>query len=276
MALKVLTLNLWNDSGPWPARRSLIRSWIRRLDPDLIAFQEALSGPSCDQLDELVGDMAFTTAYVGASRFWRDSSLQFGNAIASRWPIAERHELELPNAGDSETRAAVTALIDAPVPGGQLCFSSTHLSWKFEHGFIRERQVVALAEHVRSIAPRDGFPPIVAGDFNAEPDSDEIRYLTGLHSIDGRSVHFRDAWRCSGAVGQGMTWSNRNDYARACFEFDRRIDYVFSGPPMLGGSGQVESCRVVCDQVDGEVWPSDHFGLLAELRVVTPGSDSSP
>jgi hypothetical protein len=32
------------------------------------------------------------------------------------------------------------------------------------------------------------------------------------------------------------------------------------------GIGKIEKCRVVCDdEVDG-VWPSDHFGLYAELR----------
>ncbi len=270
MPLKILSLNLWHDSGPWPDRSRLIRDWIARLDPDLIAFQEVLAGPGVDQLDELVGDSGMETAFVGASRFWRDPKLEFGNAVASRWPIRERHELRLPAAGDDESRAAITAIIDAPVAGGRLCFTSTHLNWKFHHGHTRERQLVALCDHVRTFASPETYPPIFAGDFNAEPDSDEIRYVTGLHSIDGRSVHFRDAWRVAGGDGPGVTWSNRNDYARVCFEFDRRLDYIFSGDPMLGGSGFPESCQVVCDESVGGIWPSDHFGVYAELRVVEP------
>ena len=34
--LKVLTLNLWHDAGPWAERADRIRDWIDRLRPDLI------------------------------------------------------------------------------------------------------------------------------------------------------------------------------------------------------------------------------------------------
>lgn len=271
MPLKILSLNLWHDAGPWKQRLALIREWLARLDPDLVAFQEVLCGPDVDLLRELVGDSERHVAFGGASPFWRNSDLEFGNAVVSRWPIVSRHELKLPDGGDGEARAVISVSIDAPVPGGQLCFSSTHLNWKLHQGAIREQQVVALCDHVLSLAPREGFPPIIAGDFNAEPDSDEIRYMTGLHSIEGRSVHFRDAWKVAGAGGAGCTWSNRNPYARKSFEPDRRIDYIFSGSPMIGGSGFTDSCQVVCDEARGPVWPSDHFGVYAELRLVDSG-----
>jgi hypothetical protein len=41
-SLVVLTLNVWNREGPWPDRLPLIRSWIERLQPDLIGFQEVV------------------------------------------------------------------------------------------------------------------------------------------------------------------------------------------------------------------------------------------
>jgi endonuclease/exonuclease/phosphatase family metal-dependent hydrolase len=272
LPLKILTLNLWHDSGPWPERRALVRSWIERLDPDLIGFQELLEGPGFDQQQELVGDLGYETRFLRASRFWGNRELEFGNGVASRWPIRSRHDLLLPDAGDGETRSALSVLVDAPVPGGSLCFTSTHLNWKLDQGAVRERQVLALCDHVLDLSPPDGFPPIVVGDFNAEPDSSEVRFLQGLHSLDGRSVHFRDAWRVAGGEGPGTTWSNRNDYARQSFEPERRIDYVFSGSPMLGGSGLTETCRVVCDERVAGVWPSDHFGVYAELRLVAPSS----
>ena len=34
--------------------------------------------------------------------------------MASRWPIASREELRLPDAGDGETRAALSVEIDSP------------------------------------------------------------------------------------------------------------------------------------------------------------------
>jgi endonuclease/exonuclease/phosphatase family metal-dependent hydrolase len=64
----------------------------------------------------------------------------------------------------------------------------------------------------------------------------------------------------------GFTWDNRNPYAASVHEPDRRIDYIFVGYPVPGGVGRVERCRVVCDKPEGEIWPSDHLGVFAEIR----------
>jgi endonuclease/exonuclease/phosphatase family metal-dependent hydrolase len=271
--LSVLTLNLWHDAGPWKTRAARIRDWIDRLDPDLIGFQEALRGETTDQVRELLGDRAYHCDYVCASPFWRDPAngaadsgpREFGNAIASRWPIASRETLALPDAGDGETRAALSVTIDSP--HGALSITCTHLHWKYRHGAVRERQVEALCDLALRRRPREGFPPILVGDFNAEPESAEIRYVCGLQSLGGRSVAFLDAWRVAGESGPGHTWCNRNAYAAEALEPDRRIDYVFTGFPQRGtGIGRIEGCRVVCDAAEDGIWPSDHFGVYAELR----------
>lgn len=265
MPLRVLTLNLWHDQGPWPARAALIRSWLDRLDPDVVGFQEALRGPGLDQVASLLEARLPHRDYAQAAVLRRESGdLAFGNAIASRWPIVDRAEARLPDRGDHETRAVLHCDIDAPF--GRLSFSCTHLHWRLHHGTVRCRQVAAVAEQVIARRPKDGFPPILVGDMNAEPDSDEIRFLTGLHPIDGKSVLFYDAWRFAGDRGPGITWSNRNSYARTALEPNRRIDYVFTGYPQASGLGLVEHCRVVCDAPGDGVWPSDHFGVYAELR----------
>jgi endonuclease/exonuclease/phosphatase family metal-dependent hydrolase len=271
--LSVLTLNLWHDAGPYAARAARIRAWIEQLAPDLIGFQEALRGPGFDQVAELTQGLGYHLDTVCASRFWRTPEREagrrpaneFGNAIASRWPITSREALALPDAGDGETRAALSVTLDSP--HGAIGFTCTHLHWKFRHGAVREQQVVAVCDLALRRRPRGGFPPILVGDFNAEPDSAEIRYVTGLQSLGGRSVAFLDAWRTAGDGGPGITWSNQNPYAQIALEPDRRIDYVFAGFPLRGsGIGRIERCRVVCDREEQGVWPSDHFGVWAELR----------
>ena len=42
LALRVLTLNLWAMGGSWTDRRQVIAEGIQTLDPDLMAFQEAV------------------------------------------------------------------------------------------------------------------------------------------------------------------------------------------------------------------------------------------
>lgn len=263
----MLTLNLWHDSGPYERRAEQIRVWIERLDPDVIGFQEALRGEGADQVVELVG-RSYHVDFVAGSRFWREGShfghADFGNAIASRWPISKSEACELPNSGDGEARAALSVTLDAPF--GELGFTCSHLNWKFCDGAIRERQVAALCDFALERRPESGFPPILVGDFNAEPESAEIRYVTGLQSIGGRSIAMLDAWHMAGDGGPGFTWSNRNPYAAAVLEPDRRIDYIFTGWPVRNGLGQILDCRVVCNDEHEGVWPTDHFGVYAELR----------
>lgn len=261
--MNVLSLNIWHDSGPWPARAKLIRDWIERLQPDLIGFQEVLRGGGRNQLGDMLGDLGYHTDFAMAARFWNDQSAEFGNAVASRWPVIDREELALPHLDSGETRCALSVTVDAPV--GPVSFTVTHLNWKFHHGYVRVQQVQALAELVLRRRPRGGFPPIITGDFNAEPNADEIRYMTGLATINGRSVAFHDAWRVAGRGVETATWSNRNPYAATALEPDRRIDYIFTGQADAQGRGHLLGCRVVCDEPQGGVWPSDHFGLFAEL-----------
>lgn len=268
VTLRVLSLNLWNTDGPWPARARRIGEWIDRLDPDLLAFQEVVRVAGCDQLDELLAGRGYHTDYVAASPFWKpdreDVKGEVGNAVASRWPIRAREELQLPGTGDFETRTALSVEVTAPF--GPVSFTVTHLNWRLDHGWVREQQAQAVCELALRHAPKRGFPPLLVGDFNAEPDATEIRYVTGLHALEGRSVCLLDAWARAGDGTPGFTWSNTNAWARLEREPDRRIDYVFAGLPRRDGLGELLGCRVVCnDEVDG-VWPSDHFGVYAELR----------
>jgi endonuclease/exonuclease/phosphatase family metal-dependent hydrolase len=263
VTLRVLTLNLWHDQGPWPERRKRIQEWLDRLEPDLIGLQEVLRGPGVDQVGELFEGRGFHLDYGVARPGWRKPEIAFGNAVASRFPIRSREELPLADGGDGETRAALSVSVEAPF--GEVAFTVTHLNWRFHHGAVRERQIVEVCDFARRRRPRKGFPPLLVGDLNADPESAEIRYAVGLQSLHGRSVHFRDAWRSAGDGGPGYTWSNRNPYAQPWLEPDRRIDYVLVGPPAASGAGHVERCAVVCDEPVGGVWPSDHFGVFAEL-----------
>jgi hypothetical protein len=63
-SLAVLTLNVWNREGPWPKRLLLIRSWIHRLQPDLIGFQEALDA---SHTQELLAECGFQSEWMGTN-----------------------------------------------------------------------------------------------------------------------------------------------------------------------------------------------------------------
>ena len=259
--LRVLTWNIWWRYGPWERRRPAIAATLAKLDADVIALQEVWGDGTTNLAAELAAELGYH--HVFASSMEREG-IGFGNALLSRWPMVRTESTMLHGQQETgEGRLALFAEIDGP--RGQVPVFCTHLNWKFEHSHIRQRQVADLAGFIDRMRPWT-FPPIVCGDFNAEPGSDEIRMLTGLTACPVDGLVFHDAWNCAGGGGPGHTWDNANPYVEAKFEPDRRIDYILTGWPVARGAGHVVECRIAGDEpVDG-VWPSDHHAVLAELR----------
>ncbi|HVM10220.1 MAG TPA: endonuclease/exonuclease/phosphatase family protein [Acidimicrobiales bacterium] len=260
--LRVVTLNIWNLSGPWRERRDEIVRWLRELDADIVCLQEIVDDGarnSARWVAERAGYEAVAFGGVEAR-----PGVIFGPAILSRWPIDHQATHPLPNEPGPTDIERV--LVHARTRG--IDVFTTHLTSLYQSGALRERQCLSIDELVAQHAdPASPLPPILAGDFNAEPDSTEIRFLTGSTSLDGRSTYWQDAWRVAGGRGPGFTWDNRNPFAAAEYEPDRRIDYVFVGWRRDDGAGRVEACRVICDRpLKGHVFPTDHFGLLADIR----------
>jgi len=150
----------------------------------------------------------------------------------------------------------------------------THLTFQLHLGHARCEQVRALVEHVRKLAPVDGPPPVLMGDFNADPDSDEMRFLRGLTPLGGTSVYFADCWTATQAEGHGFTYDRRNPYALRSREPSRRIDYIYVRGPDRSLRGEPLSAQLALDQpVDG-VWPSDHFAVVAEIHAAARPHDA--
>jgi endonuclease/exonuclease/phosphatase family metal-dependent hydrolase len=260
--LTVMTLNLWGTNR-WNERRRAVVDALNEVRPDLVALQEVIrSGEMC-QASWLAEHTGMVAAFSAVRRRGDGES---GNAVLSRLPIVESRSRPLTDgSAGNEPRGLLT--VDADAQGRLVSFSSTHLSYRFDEGWIREEQVRDIADFVEQRSP--GFPPIVCGDFNSTPASTEVRFIKGLHAFERRSFHLFDAFEVAHPDQSGFTWSNANPFAAANRVPDRRIDYIFVGVRTADGAGIVLSAKVVCDQPRGGVWPSDHFGVVAELSCPT-------
>jgi endonuclease/exonuclease/phosphatase family metal-dependent hydrolase len=264
--VRVLSWNIWWRFGPWEARQPAILSTLRRIEADIVCLQEVwATRADGTQAQWLADELGMHQVYAtGLSLDDFEESL--GNAVLSRWPIvgSEVRRLPAPD-GLDELRIVLRADIDGP--RGALEVFTTHLNWRLDQSHVRQDQVRAMAEFVAETRRRRERPPIVCGDFNAEPESDEIRMMTGLTTLPiGKQVFF-DAWRAAGDGGPGWTWSRENPFTVLDPDPDRRIDYIFAGfPDETDFAGQVLAARVEGNQpVDG-IYPSDHYGVCAELR----------
>ncbi|HUQ40282.1 MAG TPA: endonuclease/exonuclease/phosphatase family protein [Acidimicrobiales bacterium] len=263
--LRVMTLNIWNLSGPWRERREEIAVWIGRLAPDVVCLQEVVQDAGGrdqagwlaehDRLNELGYTSTFARGLDLGEGRW------FGNAVLTRHPVDATTSTPLPKCDqDDEGRVLLhvrTAGVDV------FC---THLNWQLDHGYVRRAQILTALDAIEAQAdPASTYPAVFAGDFNAEPQSDEIRFLTGRATLEGRSTIFHDAWDVAGGRGEGWTWDNRNPFVPASHEPDKRLDYILVRPPRPTGAGEIESCRVVCNRALTGTMATDHYGVVAEL-----------
>ena len=195
--MRILSWNLWWRYGPWEQRREAIAATLAEVQPDVCGLQEVWGGPGENLAAELAGRLGMHWRW-GAAAKARDAGgeeLSMGNAVLSRWPIAAHAQASLTADGlTGESKVAVHARIEAP--GGALPFVTTHLTYGPGLSHVRTEQVRKLAEFVAEHAADCAYPPVVTGDLNAEPASDELRLLGGLlatPAVDG--LVLLDAWR---------------------------------------------------------------------------------
>ena len=105
-------------------------------------------------------------------------------------------------------------------------------AWWFDESQARQDAVRELLSHARQAQDKQ-VPLIICGDFNADPDSDEIRMLTGRTT----------------APAPG-----------------RRIDYIFSATPRPGGAGHPLHSALLGTHPVNSTYPSDNYAVHADLR----------
>jgi endonuclease/exonuclease/phosphatase family metal-dependent hydrolase len=261
MTIEVASINIWNRFGPWEERLPRLREGLRALAPDVVGLQEVLvvKDAGFDQNALLTDGLGYHHAWGCHSK----SPHPVGNAIFSRFPVKSQAVFDLPQGGTHEHRCVVHARLASP--HGELFVFVTHLNWKLDEGHVRTEQVKALVSIIDANAPRAEFPAIVMGDFNAEPDSDEIRYMRGLTGLGGKCVYFADCFGAAGDGSPGTTFSRDNPFALVCREPNRRIDYVFTRGPDERGRGEPLASRVCMNTMTNGGFPSDHFGVWAKL-----------
>jgi endonuclease/exonuclease/phosphatase family metal-dependent hydrolase len=284
--LRVAQLNAGSLLEPgWFERREEIVAWLDRLQPDVVCLQEIWEDDDTPNtagwIAERLADGTLHWAFEGrpfGERLWPDPRLRFGSAVLSRWPVdaATYHSLPVINDDDPFVGSVPWELLHVQTAG--LDVFSCHLAAAPRHSHHRRQQVLAIDQHIidargdLDATPEPGqtrpaMPPILCGDFNAEPDSDEIRFLCSLCVLDGRTAFYQDAWRVAGE-GPGYTQDWRTNPIAAAINIPRkRIDYVFVGDPFqrTGSAGRVLSAQPAFHQSLTGTLASDHTGLVVDI-----------
>jgi endonuclease/exonuclease/phosphatase family metal-dependent hydrolase len=277
VTIRVVTFNLLHG-GPWSGligngadldnRLAIVIEQLAALRPDVVGLQEASVGGKRGNVVERLGRAlglqwvhAPTTSQVFGVD-WLDravtSAIRFneGPAVLSRFPIVSSEIVALPRC-TSRLVPRVLLRVEVRSPRGPLDVYSTHTSRD-------DCQLRRVAELVR--ARRGPLPALVTGDFNTLERSDAYAEIL--------AAGFVDAFRAANPNAMGPTVLQRVDAAKPTVS--RRIDFVFVLPGAHGVPRVLES-RVVLDiprrRADGTMlWPSDHYGVLADIEMPTNGA----
>ena len=281
--LRVAQLNMGSLLEPsWERRRHEVVAWVERLDPDVICLQEAWEDGGTANTAGWIAEHTGRRWRFGGEAFapelWPDPSLRFGSAVLSRWPVDDGSYHRLPTAPTEDPTIAGVPWELLHVRTAGLDVFSCHLVAPPRATDHRQRQVRVVAELIRQVRgdrddlrptgpPPAGMPSVLCGDLNAEPDSEEIRFLCGLTDLDGATTFHQDAWRVAGD-GDGFTQDWRVNPTAADLNVHRkRIDYVFVGDPFRrqGGAGRVLRAELAFHEPITGAVANDHAGLVVDV-----------
>jgi endonuclease/exonuclease/phosphatase family metal-dependent hydrolase len=273
MALRVVTWNLqWRERPDWRARLPAIAATLRALSPDLVALQEVWITGQTSSASLLAQELGLHPAVAAPSlppppdppERPDMEGVEVGVAVLSRFPILATERTAFASHHRDET---VALAVTVGHPLGPLHLVATCLDWEPREGSRRPDQARVLAGLALDPARDGDLPVLLAGDFNAPPDSPELRLLTD------RLV---DTWVAGGGADgpEGHTLSSANPLApRAAWQIDQRIDFVLARPGRPERPVTVERAFLAGEPIDG-VHPSDHWAGVVDLSL--SGGYSAP
>lgn len=213
-----------------------LADFIKSQNPDLVALQEVdvktfRSNAPHQNGKDFITELAFRTGMLSTyARTIDYAGGYYGIGILSKYPFVQTKKVLLPMPpGAREQRAFLMA--DVELPGDmKITFVSTHLDHSTSD--VRKAQV----EYLNASLQDNPWPVIVAGDFNARPDSPEIK--------------------------NGMAnWKKacNQDFTSPAHAPKSKIDYIFCAPSdrWEAVNAYTPNCKL-----------SDHLPVVAEIRLI--------
>jgi len=256
--LRLLTFNTANCDGPYRARLGWTIEEIQRLQPDVIALQEAFRSES-GQMDTA----AALSRALDFSLFWSPARSKdrvcegvtvpgwSGMALLGRRPWLEVETLQLPEDPRDGDRVAQIGVLSWD--GTTVTFANVHLTYLPEANALRREQLDVVLRH--PLLLRSTGPAVICGDFNTRLEQPVLAPL--LASSEGSSL--RDAFVAGGDPGASTLPSR----------IPRRIDHILSRASDPAKHPVFTDSAIVLDrrQPLTNVLPSDHFGVSTTMQI---------
>lgn len=239
--LRVATFNVWFDSFENELRREAVLSILEREEPDVIALEEVTQ----PFLDALLATPWIRSHYA-VSRTRLELALRYDVVMLSRLTGQFTAHTLTSNMGRK------LHAVELETTDGLVTVAGIHLESMREMTPTRLTQIDECLPLLCRAATA-----IWLGDFNAGPLSEEDLRIRAA---------FRDAWdELLSEPGYTRDTTQNAMLARLKDDRHQRIDRIF----VKSEAFEPRSIRMLgtepIDGTSGQVFPSDHFGLVAEL-----------
>jgi len=156
--------------------------------------------------------------------------------------------------------------VDATVDGRAYRFVATHLV-----GQEAPDVQLAQAGELLALLSAETGSTILVGDFNSDAYGIDPTRVTPTYGMM-LAAGYRDMWIEPERQARGLTCCQQADLLNARSTFDQRIDFVFTRN-LPAGTQPVRRGVVgdrPGDRTASGLWPSDHAGVAATIRALTP------
>lgn len=271
----------WNVLHSTYERNSRMRMAAAELaGHDVCLLQEVVlpeSGASSAALiAELSGQQVVATAFGQVNRNGEPT----GTAVLSSLPVLDSFSVDtalvMPEHGLHASYAGAVLRLPS---GRPLAVVSAHLPWggANEHNRLRHAQLIN-AEVQRRTALLDDSMIVMGGDFNCEPDSDTMRWLTGKSAVDTPHTFWTEVWSGlhphdagatsvpAGNVNAMKTAIEVGGGGGGLLHPSRRIDFLLVHGWAWGRAGHPLAAQLLGTRPNSEgLHASDHYGVSADL-----------
>lgn len=281
--VRISTLNLLHNPEHLDERVSFFCQNLSKSQPDILCLQEVIfdSGETSVYLKNIAAETGLEVVSSIPQHESRTGRMS-GTAILSSLEVISSGSFFLDNADPGATNQHASYAVLKHSEGNAVIVITAHLHWGGINEYGRLTQLMAINNKANEFAETySELNPVIllTGDFNALPDGDAIRYMTGKGIASGhKGAYWTDAWEALGNADNEFTMVPDNHWAReTAYGCDilipelmpkRRIDYIMSYGWSYGKHGSPLTFARDYDAVSPLGYPiSDHAGLTADYWI---------